>query len=372
MGISNKTKIKAWSFILTSVLFSFILGSILFPIRFFEQFIWKYFWGPVVADAYGSTVVTRLNGSVEINPIPPFEGVVAEPGYTVVSTVSYALVLLFTLYGIMLFISRTELEFDTEFALSLIPFMFLGGVLRVIEDINTVFYSEIGNFMIPFPLNTLLISPLIYFTLFVLVVIFVSFSVILEKRNTINDSNRFVLYAGIALLILVSFFVLYVLINSDVTSTSALFLLTALSIPSVVSYSIYHLLSRYKPEYLLGTEELGLVLIWSHTLDGVVNVMTLDWSETFGIAVEYRPKHVFNALVRNITQSVQPQFISDLIGITWPFAIIKIAVAVFLIWSFDREFREENPYLFISLVLAAIAVGLGPGTRDLVRATLGI
>lgn len=372
MDISEKTKIKAWSFMFASGSLSLIIGSILFPIKLFEQFIWKYFWGPVVADGYGSTVVTRLNGSVEINPIPPFEGVVAEPGYTVVSTVSYAVILLFVLYGIMLFISRTEVEFDTEFALSLIPFMFLGGVLRVIEDINTVFYSEIGNFIIPFPLNTLLISPLIYFTLFVLVVIFVSLSVVLENRDTISDSNRFVLYAGIGLLILVSLFISYVSITSDVTSTSIFFLLTALSIPSVVSYSIYYLLSRYKPEYLHGTEELGLVLIWAHTLDGVVNVMSLDWSDTFGIAVEYRPKHVFNALVRNVTQSVQPQFVSDLIGVTWPFAIIKIAVAVFLIWSFDREFREENPYLFISLVLAAIAVGLGPGTRDLVRATLGI
>jgi uncharacterized membrane protein len=47
-------------------------------------------------------------------------------------------------------------------------------------------------------------------------------------------------------------------------------------------------------------------------------------------------------------------------------------IALLLIWSFDQEFRDENPYLFISLILGAIAVGLGPGSRDLIRATLGI
>lgn len=372
MNISRDTKLKVWLSILVTFCTSVIIASLIFPIRIFQNIIWKYFWGPVVADAYGQSVVTRSSESVNLNPNPPFEGVVAEPGYTLTSTVVYALILMFMLYGIMIFISRIDLDFDIDMALSLVPFMILGGILRIVEDINTTLYTDFGRFIIPYPFSTLLISPLIYLTVFVLVLFLIFASRSLKSRNIIEKSNRFLLYSGFTTVLLTTLWIAYVNATTDISSASLIFALVSLLISTSLALLLYYGIERFKPEYNQGTEALGFVLIWAHTLDGVVNVLSLDWSSQLGVSVRYRPKHVFNTLIRNITETFQPEALTKLVGITWPFIIVKITIALFLIWSFDKEFRDENPYLFISLILGAIAVGLGPGSRDLIRATLGI
>jgi uncharacterized membrane protein len=317
-------------------------------------------------------VVTRSSGSVNLNPSPPFDGVIAEPGYTLTSTVVYALILMFMLYGIMMFISRIELDFDTDIALSLVPFMILGGILRVVEDINTTLYTDFGQFIIPYPLSTLLISPLIYLTVFVLALSFILVSRGLKSRDIIKRSNRFLLYSGFMMVLLVTLSIAYVTATTDIASASLIFALVSLLISMALALILYYGIERFKPQYNQGTEALGFVLIWAHALDGIVNVLSLDWSSQLGVSVRYRPKHVFNTLVRNVTETVQPEALTNLVGVTWPFIIVKLMIALLLIWSFDQEFRDENPYLFISLILGAIAVGLGPGSRDLIRATLGI
>jgi uncharacterized membrane protein len=45
---------------------------------------------------------------------------------------------------------------------------------------------------------------------------------------------------------------------------------------------------------------------------------------------------------------------------------------VAVVWVFDREIFEESPRYAYLLLIAILAVGLGPGTRDMLRATLGI
>ena len=47
-------------------------------------------------------------------------------------------------------------------------------------------------------------------------------------------------------------------------------------------------------------------------------------------------------------------------------------VYLLVIYIFDKEAMEENPGWTILLLIVIIAVGLGPGMRDLLRAVLGI
>jgi uncharacterized membrane protein len=39
---------------------------------------------------------------------------------------------------------------------------------------------------------------------------------------------------------------------------------------------------------------------------------------------------------------------------------------------FDEQFFDESPRYAVMLLMAILAVGLGPGTRDMIRVTLGI
>ena len=51
---------------------------------------------------------------------------------------------------------------------------------------------------------------------------------------------------------------------------------------------------------------------------------------------------------------------------------VKIVAATLVIYIFDKESMDANPSWTMLLVIVIIAVGLGPGIRDLLRAVLGI
>jgi uncharacterized membrane protein len=43
-----------------------------------------------------------------------------------------------------------------------------------------------------------------------------------------------------------------------------------------------------------------------------------------------------------------------------------------VVWVFEPELFDETPRYSILLLIAVLAVGLGPGTRDMLRATFGV
>jgi uncharacterized membrane protein len=43
-----------------------------------------------------------------------------------------------------------------------------------------------------------------------------------------------------------------------------------------------------------------------------------------------------------------------------------------VLWVFEDEIFEESPRYTMLLLVAVLAVGLGPGTRDMLRATFGV
>jgi uncharacterized membrane protein len=60
------------------------------------------------------------------------------------------------------------------------------------------------------------------------------------------------------------------------------------------------------------------------------------------------------------------------VGEAWPFALVKIIVPVAILAVFDEEFMIESPRYAVMLLGAIVAVGLGPGTRDMLRIAFGI
>jgi len=114
------------------------------------------------------------------------------------------------------------------------------------------------------------------------------------------------------------------------------------------------------------------VLLWGHSVDGVANVVGLDWMPALGAGPNLVPKHPVNAAVVDITGAVLPSSVLAVTGDTWPFLLLKLAAATFVIWVFEPDLLEESPRYSILLLVAVLAVGLGPGTRDVLRATFGV
>ena len=99
---------------------------------------WRYFWGPILADAtgsacavkggstasgYGGKIVRDFEVVQYTNMCSGLEGIVAYPGYTYVSEIGYALILVLLLFAVAKVFSQMGIELDTQLVFSLIPYM---------------------------------------------------------------------------------------------------------------------------------------------------------------------------------------------------------------------------------------------------------
>ncbi|MFB6144429.1 MAG: DUF63 family protein [Candidatus Nanohaloarchaea archaeon] len=134
-------------------------------------FAWKYLVGPVVADARGAETAT-------------WNSLVAETGYNIFNTVSWAVLAAFFGYAVYRHFEEKDIRFDRSTVLHSLPFVVLGGVLRFLEDA--------GSF--PFEMRLLLITPVIYF-----VIAGVYLSILAAAERYAGDRDRFLLLSGTAL-----------------------------------------------------------------------------------------------------------------------------------------------------------------------------
>jgi len=372
------TTAQAWVGALVASVVGIAGAAVVFTEQIYWGFLWRYFWGPVEADALGERclVYDQSAGAV----VPSSGGAdctrvagnfVAEPGYTLVSEVGYMIVLVFMLLGVYVLLQRLDLEPYREFFFALVPFMLFGGVLRVVED-SFVAARDAGlQPPIDVPWSALIISPFIYFTVFAIALAALLSSKWLEatgRTDTYHEPLRIV--GGVALAAASGYLLVLSATTAYVDWFPMVFVVT-MGLATAIAYGTFRLVERVRPAINAGTGYMGLVVVWGHAIDGVANVIASDWTWVFGVG-EYGAKHPINRIIVDLTGSVQPAALTAAIGDSWPFLLIKIVVAVAILSLFDDEFIEGSPRYSVMLLGAIVAVGLGPGTRDMVRVTFGI
>lgn len=346
------------------------------PRRVYDGVLWRYFWGPVDADAHGATCAVRSGGTTERlsgqTACSTAEGIVVTPGYTTVSTVSYAVVLIFMLVGVLLLLRRLNVEMTPRFYFALFPFMLFGGALRVVEDVNVAFLRAEAGTLIPYPSVALIISPFIYFVLFAITLGALVVGVVLARREVVDEYEPYLAGTGLVALSLTVGWLLYISATSELVGLFVSVAAITLGGATLVAALFWWASQRYAPVINEGTGAIGALIVWGHSVDGVANVLSLDWTDALGIGVNYGSKHVVNEATVRITGSLQPAWLSEAIGTAWPFLFIKVGAAVLVVWVFNDEIFEESPRYAYLLLVAVLAVGLGPGTRDMLRAMLAI
>ncbi len=366
---------RAWLAAFVGGVVAITAAAVAFPRQVYDGFLWRYFWGPVDADAHGATCAVREGGTTERlfsqGACAGAEGIVATPGYTTTSTVSYALVLVFMLIGVLLLLRRLDVRMSPRFYFALFPFMLLGGALRVVEDVNVAFIRAELGMIVPYPSVALIISPFIYFVMFAFTLAALVAGIALARAGSIERFEHFVAGAGAVALVVVVGWLMYISATSEVVGFFPIIPVVTLGGATLITAAYWWVSERYAPEINDGTGLMGVLVVWGHTVDGVANVLSLDWGQQL-VGVSYGSKHVINEATVRITSSVQPAWLSELIGTAWPFLFIKVAAAVVVVYIFDREIFEESPRYAYLLFIAILAVGLGPGTRDMIRAMFGI
>jgi len=377
-GISPE---QAWLSALLGGFVTVAVAAILFTERVYYGFLWRYFWGPVEADADGESCVVYLRDSGRVVPgaeapggcAPTEAAYVAEPGYTVVSTAVYIAVLVFMLAGVYLLLDRFDLSPYDRFFFALFPFMLFGGVLRTVEDAFVAAQRAGQAPAVEFPASAILISPFIYFTVFVIALGSFLLSKYLARSEVTETFYTPLAAMGVGWLAGAFGYLLYLSTRNDWITLRPTVLLAVLGIATVTAGAVYVGADRYRPAVHAGTGLMGLVVLWGHAVDGVANVVANDWTHLWNLG-EYSAKHPFNRVLIDATNAVQGgDYIRGVyVGDGWPFLVVKLLVPLLLLSVFDEEFVEDSPRYAIMLLGAIVAVGLGPGTRDMIRLAFGI
>lgn len=370
---------RLWLGITAALTTLLVVGSLFARELVYDRFIWQYFWGPVAADGNGAQCAVNRGGDVsylfsdaDCASAETAGEIVAYPGYTLVSEVGYVLVLLLALIGVYFLLRRLDIGDSRSLFYALFPFMLFGGALRTVEDAGIAALAAGSEPLIAFPVSALIISPFIYVTVFAVTLAAVGVGVALERRGVVDAYEYPVAAIGTLLLAASVGYLTYLAVTTTYVSLRPQVLAVVVIGATLTAAATWLLIERFAPAINAGTGLMGLVLLWGHSIDGVANVVGLDWMPALGAGPNLVPKHPVNAAVVDITGSVLPVSVLAVTGDTWPFLLLKLAATTFVIWVFEPDLLEDSPRYSILLLIAVLAVGLGPGTRDVLRATFGV
>jgi uncharacterized membrane protein len=267
--------------------------------------------------------------------------------YNVVDTLTYAIILVIGVYLLYRWMSSATymadigFKFDQKFILATVPYVILGGLVRVIEDTG----------MITSDWKYLLITPLIYFTLFFFTISMMFLSRYLTLKGITENFITFYASAG-TLAVVVASFVL--LAWSQTHNGVDLFILAIIPLMAVTATVIVWVVMRYVLAWTYASDPLYLTLLFGQLLDASATSYGID----FHPHIQYVEQHVVGSALIGMTGTAFVMF---------PLKLLVLFPAVYVMQIYRKE---ASPAFWHLVLLAMIVVGFAPGVRDMVRMVL--
>ena len=262
--------------------------------------------------------------------------------YNPVDTLTYALILVLSVYLVYRWLKRSGFTLDDHFILATLPYVVLGGLLRVVEDTG----------MITSGWRVLLITPLIFFVVFFIAAGALLLSRFLEKRGVIPRFLSF--YGGIGAGLSAAMALLLVWFGLTETTIDLVVLGSILLLAAATSLGVMLLLERiFRWEF--AADPLYRVLIVGQMLDASATGYGIDYGP-----IPYQEVHVVGSALIRWT------------GTAFSLFPLKLAVIIPAIYVLEMYRREGNREFANLILLAMITVGLAPGVRDMVRMVLHV
>lgn len=268
------------------------------------------------------------------------EPIKGDEGYNIVNTFTWAIILGICIFGVFRLLEKLEVKITPRFIASVVPFVLAGSSLRVFED------SPAG--IIHLPWTYLLITPNIYFLVFVVTIVCLWLSIRLQKAGLIKDFH--VGFAGLGILwFVINLFVL-LRVENIVAPQVPVFVIGA----GIGLTFIFYLIARHFKSSIF-TDPLNLSILMVHLMDASSTFIGVD---TLG----YYEKHVL------------PSYLIELTGTALVMYPLKLIIFIGVIYVLDTQFEDDersvNLKMLIKLVI--IVLGLSPATRNTIRMMLGI
>jgi len=264
-----------------------------------------------------------------------------EQPYNAVETLTYALILIAAVYLIYRWFKKSGFPLDGQFVMATLPYIILGGVLRVIQDSR----------MIQSDLQFLIVTPLIYFVIFFYTVTILVISHYLEKQGLCNSYLK--VYAGVGIFSV--FCVALVLLVWGMTHTRIdLFVLAVIPLMATVATLLVFACMRYVLRWEYVTDPLYITLLFGQLLDASATSFGIDLHPS----VQYIEQHVVGSALIEWTHTAFVMF---------PLKLVVLFPAIYVMEMYRKE---ANPAFWHLVLLAMIVVGLAPGIRDMTRMVL--
>ncbi len=267
--------------------------------------------------------------------------------YNVVDTLTYAIILVLSVYllyrwmSASTFLAGSGFSFDRNFILATVPYVILGGLLRVIEDTG----------MITSDWKYLLITPLIYFTLFFFVIGVMFLSRYLTVRGVTKSFITFYAFAGMLAVVIASL----ILLAFGMTHNGVdLFILAIIPLMGLTATAVVWAVMRYALKWTYVSDPLYITLLFGQLLDASATSYGID----------------FHPHIRYVEQHVVGSALIDLTGTAFVMFPLKLLVLFPAVYVMQLYRREANPAFWHLVLLAMIVVGFAPGVRDMVRMVL--
>jgi len=339
----SESKTTLLCLVLSIIGLLFITGLFLVSEIFYDQFIWKYFWGPIVSDALEITATHN--------------GVVAAAKFTIISEIVYGLLVITALYAIYLIFKRIKIRIDHRFFISIIPLIIYGTVGRVLEDSN--FFTE--------PIVYWFVTPLIYFQAFFIGILLFFIGYFIQDKIKHKHVNVYTVMFSCGMIILIPFlYYIGLWFSGNQWSIGnglflGIFLIVMLIVLSISAFIILiaRIFSNINFLKLL-SKPLNISMINGHLLDGFVSYIS-----------------IYDPFKMGLPSYIEKHPASDVIMQIWPplFPIIKFLLIVFVIYVFDVLYKEDlkdYKQIIILLKIGIFVLGFAPGLRDLLRVAMGV
>ncbi len=382
---------------------------------FYANVIWKYYWGPIKADAMRIGTLYHDN-------------VAAHPGYNVVNTISWAILLFVCVIGIKQLLDHYKQPMNTKLVLGATSWVVVGSIAHVMQD--TLLFAR--------PMEYFFITPIIYllFGLFGIIsfVIGQYLSEVAKRAGTERALQKmWLIFAGLVVLYLILWLDKWQMITNYINPiwvavfALAAFIITRVRVMKtgridpaelVITFSIgwflldiayvwsfiqdpwspvgnavpsaalvapglaalataavagvaYLFYRNGKKLAAVYWNPLNLLIVFGQMVDGFATAIGID-------TANYEEKHVLSARVIESFRDFatgqgwewaaeHPTFLA--------FAPLKLLLSVVVVYSIDiyaREDVQKHPSMINLFKFAVIMVGIGPGVRDFVRMALGV
>jgi uncharacterized membrane protein len=267
--------------------------------------------------------------------------------YNIVDTLTYAIILVIGVYLLYRWMSQSTwlsdsgFTIDARFILATLPYVVLGGVLRVVQDTG----------MIKGDLQFLLVTPLIYFVLFFFTIAMLFLSRFITLKGFTDNILTGYAFAGIVSTFVVSLVLLAWGINHAHVD---LFILTIIPLMAITATLLVWACMRYLLGWKYVTDSLYITLLFGQLLDASATSYGIDLHPS----VQYIEQHVVGSGLIELTHTAFVMF---------PLKLVVLFPAIYIMEIYRKE---ANPAFWHLVLLAMIVVGLAPGIRDMARMVL--